>query len=133
MFDSEYTKAAAKLSDLNVGIKLAKVDTTEQTKLAKKYNIYALPTLKFFRDGKPSDYNGKYNTYLYLNIIMILFLFSDGLTGVEIVHWLLHKTGQAAKLTASAAKAKKFVSVSDVVVLGLFKVIRHLTVTLHVE
>jgi protein disulfide-isomerase A1 len=100
--EPEYIKAAEKLKDLNSDIKLAKVDATEQTELAEEHKIRGYPTLKFFRDGKPSDYNG-------------------GRTGDEIVNWLLKKTGPAAKAIASAAEAKEFASAADVVVLGLFK------------
>ena len=52
--------------------------------------------------------------------------FSGGLTGAEIVNWLLKKTGHSAKAIASVVEAKEFVSSDDVVVLGLFKVTCHL-------
>jgi protein disulfide-isomerase A1 len=100
--EPEYIKAAQKLKDINSEIKLAKVDATEQTELAEENKIRGYPTLKFYRDGKPSDYNG-------------------GRTADEIVNWLLKKTGPAAKAIASVADAKEFAAASDVVVLGLFQ------------
>jgi len=100
--EPEYIKAAEKLKDLNSEIKLAKVDATEQTELAEENKIRGYPTLKFYRDGKPSDYNG-------------------GRTADEIVNWLLKKTGPAAKTIASVAEAKEFAEGAPVVVLGLFK------------
>ena len=57
--EPEYIKAAEKLMYLKSDIKLAKVDSTEQAELAEKYEIRVFPTLKFFRNGKPFDYNGK--------------------------------------------------------------------------
>ena len=58
--EPEYIKAAAKLKEMNSEIMLAKVDATEQTELAEENRIRGYPTLKFYRDGKPSDYNGKF-------------------------------------------------------------------------
>lgn len=100
--EPEYIKAAAKLKEMNSEIMLAKVDATEQTELAEENRIRGYPTLKFYRDGKPSDYNG-------------------GRTADEIVNWLLKKTGPAAKAIASIADAKEFTEASDVAVLGLFQ------------
>ncbi|KZS15497.1 putative Protein disulfide-isomerase [Daphnia magna] len=100
--EPEYIKAAQKLRDMNSDIQLGKVDATEQAELAEENKIRGYPTLKFYRDGKPSDYNG-------------------GRTGDEIVNWLLKKTGPAAKAIATVDEAKEFASASDVVVLGFFK------------
>jgi len=100
--EPEYIKAAQKLRDLDSDIQLAKVDATEQSELAEENKIRGYPTLKFYRGGKPSDYNG-------------------GRTADEIVNWLLKKTGPAAKTISSVAEAKEFADAADVVVLGLFQ------------
>jgi len=54
----EYEKAAKALSDDNSEIRLAKVDATVQQKSATTYEVRGYPTIKFFRNGKASDYNG---------------------------------------------------------------------------
>ncbi|KZS15720.1 Protein disulfide-isomerase [Daphnia magna] len=101
--EPECIKAAQKLRDMNSDIQLGKVDATKQAELAKENKIRGYPTLKFYRDGKPSDYNG-------------------GRTGDEIVNWLLKKTGPAVlQPIATVDEAKEFASASDVVILGFFK------------
>lgn len=55
----EYAKAAKTLEEQNSNIKLAKVDATEDGELAEQFGVRGYPTLKFFKNGSPIDYNGK--------------------------------------------------------------------------
>ncbi|KAJ2705191.1 protein disulfide-isomerase precursor, partial [Coemansia spiralis] len=52
----EYEKAATTLKD--EGISLAKVDCTEEQALCEEMEVPGFPTLKIFRSGTPTDYNG---------------------------------------------------------------------------
>ncbi|CBQ71186.1 probable proteine disulfate isomerase [Sporisorium reilianum SRZ2] len=52
----EYEKASTEL--LADKIKLAKVDCTEENALCAEHNIEGFPTLKVFRQGSASEYNG---------------------------------------------------------------------------
>ena len=54
----EYAKAATSLKEEGSQIKLGMVDATENTDLAQKYQVKGYPTLKFFKNGNPTDYNG---------------------------------------------------------------------------
>eukprot|EP00730_Choanoeca_flexa_P005603 TRINITY_DN11984_c0_g3_i1.p1 TRINITY_DN11984_c0_g3~~TRINITY_DN11984_c0_g3_i1.p1 ORF type:complete len:585 (+),score=149.67 TRINITY_DN11984_c0_g3_i1:40-1794(+) len=55
----EYEKAARDLYTNNPRIKLAKVDATEETELASRFDVTGYPTLKIFRKGEASDYEGE--------------------------------------------------------------------------
>ena len=54
----QYKKAADMLHKANTGILLAAVDATIETDLAKQFGVDGYPTLKIFRRGKVSEYNG---------------------------------------------------------------------------
>lgn len=69
----EYAKAAGELAP-SEDIKLAKVDATVHSAAAAKYDVSGYPTIKFFKNGEASDYNG-------------------GRTSGDIVSWMLSKAG----------------------------------------
>ncbi|KAF9920074.1 protein disulfide-isomerase precursor [Linnemannia zychae] len=52
----EYEIAATKLKE--IGIPIAKVDCTVETDLCQEQGIQGYPTLKVFKEGTPSDYQG---------------------------------------------------------------------------
>merc|ERR1712241_1396837 len=98
----EYAKAAGMLADKESAIKLAKVDATEESKIAEKFEVRGYPTLKFFKNGKDQEYNG-------------------GRTADTIVTWLEKKTGPPAKTLESVDAAKAFIEENAIAVIGFFK------------
>merc|ERR1711910_304276 len=97
----EYAKAAGQLAEKDSPIKLGKVDATEESKLAEKFEVRGYPTLKFFKNGKPMEYGG-------------------GRTAETIISWVEKKTGPPSKALAGADDAKAFVEGKDVAVIGCF-------------
>lgn len=53
----DYAAAASHLAAQG-DVALAKVDATEDTDLAQQYDVQGFPTMLFFIDGVPKDYNG---------------------------------------------------------------------------
>lgn len=98
----EYAKAAQQLAAENSPVKLAKVDATVETSLGEKFGVKGYPTLKFFKNGKPTEYNG-------------------GRDEAGIVGWLKKRTGPAATPLTSVDEAKSFADKPEVAVLGFFK------------
>ncbi|XP_074593017.1 protein disulfide isomerase isoform X2 [Brevipalpus obovatus] len=98
----EYAKAATKLSEDKSNIVLAKVDATEETDLAEKHEVRGYPTIKFFRNGVMSEYNG-------------------GRIADDILKWLKKKTGPPAVTLENVEDANKFKNSEEVVIVGLFK------------
>ncbi|XP_064406926.1 protein disulfide-isomerase 2-like [Halichondria panicea] len=98
----EYAKAATTLKDEGSEIKLGKVDATEESDLAQQFGVKGYPTLKFFKNGKESDYSG-------------------GRTGIEIVNWLKKRTGPPAVVLESIEAANEFKDKDDVAVIGFFE------------
>ena len=80
---------------------MAKIDATEETELAEKFEVRGYPTIKFFRNGKAIEYTG-------------------GRSSEDILKWLKKKTGPAAQTLTTADEAKAFKSSADVVVVGFF-------------
>ena len=97
----EYAKAAGVLAEKESPIKLAKVDATEESKLAEQFEVRGYPTLKFFRNGKPIEYNG-------------------GRTADTIVTWVEKKTGPPAVALDSVDAAKAFIEDNEIAVVGFF-------------
>merc|ERR1711910_60802 len=87
----EYAKAAGALAEKDSPIKLGKVDATEESALAEKFEVR----------GYPMEYGG-------------------GRTADTIVSWVEKKTGPPAKALAGADDAKAFVEGKDVAVIGCF-------------
>ena len=54
-----YAKLAAKMNARADGIPIAEVDSTENTELSERFGVEGYPTLKFFVDGEPVDYQGE--------------------------------------------------------------------------
>merc|ERR1712012_1102554 len=73
---------------------------TEESKIAEQFEVRGYPTLKFFRNGKDTEYNG-------------------GRTADTIVSWLEKKTGPAAKTLATVDEAKAFVADNDIAIIGI--------------
>jgi len=96
----EWSKAADTLKDSSP-IKLAKVDVTENDDLGKKYDIKGFPTIKFFKKGTPSDYQG-------------------GRTAAEIVTWVNKKSGPPAVVVNSEEELTKLQEKYEVFALGVF-------------
>lgn len=97
----EFAKAATKLADEGSTLLLGKVDATEETDLAEKFEIRGYPTLKFWNNGKVVEYSG-------------------GRTSDDIIKWMQKKTGPPAVELASAEEAKTFQDSQRVVVAAYF-------------
>ncbi|XP_077291192.1 protein disulfide isomerase [Arctopsyche grandis] len=98
----EYAKAATQLAGEGSAVKLGKVDATQEQELAEQHGVRGYPTLKFFRNGSPMEYNG-------------------GRQADDIVAWLSKKTGPPAKELTSVKEAKELIDSAPVVVVGFFK------------
>ena len=91
----EYSAAAEVLKADN--IPLGKVDATIHSKLGSRFAVQGYPTLKFFVNGKDTEYNG-------------------GRTKNEIVSWLRKKTGPVSRELTTVDAVESFKSSNDVVV-----------------
>lgn len=53
-----YSKLAERMKNEKDGVAIAKVDATVENELASKFGVQGFPTLKFFINGEPVDYQG---------------------------------------------------------------------------
>lgn len=72
----EYSQAAAVLAKKDPPMYLAKVDATVHEKIGQRFEVQGFPTLKWFVNGKDTEYTG-------------------GRTADTIVSWISKKTGPA--------------------------------------
>jgi protein disulfide-isomerase A1 len=87
--EPEYKKAAELLREENFGVRLAKVDATENSELTKRFAIQGYPTLKFYSNGQYSDYTG-------------------GRTSQDIIQWIKKKSGPPSTEINSVEEVEKF-------------------------
>lgn len=92
-----YAEAAGELE--KDGLFIAKVDATEHTVVAGKYGIRGFPTLKFFVEGEPLEYQG-------------------GRTKDDIVTYVKKKSGPAAATLEDAAAVAAFAKSADVAIVA---------------
>jgi len=101
----EYGKAAETLSTNDPPIPLAKVDATVESELASRFGVRGYPTLKVFRHGNPTDYNGPREHK-------------------GIVSYMQKQVGASAKPIADVGEFKKFVEDGydkrDISIVGFF-------------
>ncbi|KAJ3121280.1 protein disulfide-isomerase precursor [Nowakowskiella sp. JEL0407] len=94
----EYEVAATKLKEINIPI--AKVDCTVEKTLCDEQGVKGFPTLKIFRDGKPSEYKGPRK--------------ADG------IYSIMKKQSLPAVSIVDAAKVDEFIKSEKVVIVGFF-------------
>jgi protein disulfide-isomerase A1 len=93
--------AAATLAENGSPAKLVKVDATEQTAIAESYGVQGYPTIKFFKNGAVSEFNG-------------------GRTADEIVAWITKKSGPAAIPCATVEECTKLKADHPICAFGFF-------------
>jgi protein disulfide isomerase family A protein 3 len=90
----EYAKAAKILAQEDPPIKLAKVDATEEKSLGDRFGVRGYPTIKIFRNGAASEYDGPRE--------------SSG-----IVRYVKQKSAPASRLLESVSAVEQFINHKD--------------------
>jgi len=99
--EPEYANAAKELEGKNSNIKLAKMDVTAEKETGDKFNIEGFPTLKFFKNGKPTEYNGPREAK-------------------GIVSWLEKKTGPPCQEIKKEGELKTLLEKEQTLAVGFF-------------
>jgi len=94
----EFEAAAKKLEDQD-NVQLFTVDCTVNTKVCADFGVKGYPTLKWFKDGEASDYNG-------------------GRTEATIVSYVMKAIGAPMKVLATEVALNDFKASSGVTVIG---------------
>jgi len=97
----EYAKAATTLKAHDPPIMLAKVDATIDSGLASKFEVRGYPTMKIFRNGQPSDYQGPRE--------------ANG-----IVSYMKKQSGPSSTKISSVEQLEAFQNKEEPVVIGFF-------------
>ena len=100
--EPEYKKAASQVDELDASVVLAAIDATAEKETVAKYDVRGFPTLKFFSEGKVSEYEGQRDA-------------------VSILAWLRKKTGDPAKKLSGYGEVISFQESAVVVVVGFFQ------------
>jgi len=98
----EYAKAAGTLKKEDPPIRIAKLDATEHKTAAQAHEIKGFPTLKLFRNGAPTDYQG-------------------GRTAEDIVSFMKKKAGPVAKTVSSVDEVATFLNGNPTACIGVFE------------
>lgn len=94
----EFAKAAKALKSHEPPVPLAKVDATAEKKVGERFEIKGYPTLKFFTNGQPIEFNG-------------------GRTDTEIVDWIRKKLLPPSSELRTADAAEKIINDNEVAVI----------------
>ncbi|XP_002740183.1 protein disulfide-isomerase A3-like [Saccoglossus kowalevskii] len=97
----EYEKAATDLKYSDPSVPLAKVDCTAEKDTCSRYGVSGYPTLKVFRDGEASDYNGPRS--------------ADG-----IIDYMKKQAGPTSREAKTVEDIDKLLSGKDLLVVGCF-------------
>lgn len=110
----DYAAAAAHLAahHRQDDLALAKVDATEDTDLAQKYDVQGFPTILFFIDGVPKDYTG-------------------ARTKDAIVAWIDKKLGPGVHNLTDLDTAEKILTGDDKAVLAFLDTLSVLSLPIH--
>ncbi|KRX09006.1 Thioredoxin-like fold [Pseudocohnilembus persalinus] len=94
----EFAKAAQELAQADPAVMLAKIDATQNEKLAQQYEIQGFPTLFWIVDGQIIQYQG-------------------GREASQIVKWCQKQSGSPTNLIESAESLEKLKSDSEVLII----------------
>lgn len=98
-----YAEIATSLKQQNSPVVIAKIDASEHEDIATKYDIQGFPTLKFFRNGIPIEYNGARS-------------FSD------ILSWVKRKAGPPSMHLTTQLELEQFMELKGIKVVAYIPV-----------